>query len=131
MNITSFRIIDSTLREGEQFALAHFTIEQKLAIAAALDHFGVDYMELTSLVAAPQSESDLRHVALMARTFRLLTHVRCNLDDARLAIDTGVDGVDVLIATSSRLRPVSHGMSIDEIIDIGTDVVGAIRGAGV
>jgi len=34
MNITSFRIIDSTLREGEQFALAHFTIEQKLAIAA-------------------------------------------------------------------------------------------------
>jgi homocitrate synthase len=37
MNITSFRIIDSTLREGEQFALAHFTIEQKLAIAAALD----------------------------------------------------------------------------------------------
>jgi homocitrate synthase len=131
MSITSFRIIDSTLREGEQFALAHFTIEQKLAIAGALDRFGVDYMELTSPVASPQSESDLREVAAMPRSFRLLTHVRCNLDDARLAIDTGVDGVDVLIATSSRLRPVSHGMSIDEIIDIGTDVVGAIRGAGV
>ncbi len=97
----------------------------------ALDRFGVDYMELTSPVASPQSESDLREVAAMPRSFRLLTHVRCNLDDARLAIDTGVDGVDVLIATSSRLRPVSHGMSIDEIIDIGTDVVGAIRGAGV
>jgi homocitrate synthase len=131
MSITSFRIIDSTLREGEQFALAHFTIEQKLAIAGALDRFGVDYMELTSPVASPQSESDLREAAAMPRSFRLLTHVRCNLDDARLAIDTGVDGVDVLIATSSRLRPVSHGMSIDEIIDIGTDVVGAIRGAGV
>jgi homocitrate synthase len=130
MSITSFRIIDSTLREGEQFALAHFTIEQKLAIASALDRFGVDYMELTSPVASPQSESDLRQVAQTARSFRLLTHVRCNLDDARLAIDTGVDGVDVLIATSSRLRPVSHGMSIDEIIDVGTEVVGAIRGAG-
>ena len=45
-------------------------------------------------------------------------------------MDTGVDGVDVLIATSSRLRPVSHGMSIDEIIDVGTAVVGEIRGAG-
>ena len=63
MSITSFRIIDSTLREGEQFALAHFTIEQKLAIAAALDRFGVDYMELTSPVASPQSESDLRRLA--------------------------------------------------------------------
>jgi homocitrate synthase len=130
MSITSFRIIDSTLREGEQFALAHFTIEQKLAIAAALDEFGVDYMELTSPVASPQSESDLRQVAHTPRNFRLLTHVRCNLDDARVAIDTGVDGVDVLIATSSRLRPVSHGMSIDAIIDRGTEVVGAIRGAG-
>jgi homocitrate synthase len=130
MSITSFRIIDSTLREGEQFALAHFTIEQKLAIATALDRFGVDYMELTSPVASPQSESDLRQIARMARAFRLLTHVRCSLDDARLAIDTGVDGVDVLIATSSRLRPVSHGMTIDEIIDVGTEVVGEIRHAG-
>ena len=130
MSITSFRIIDSTLREGEQFALAHFTVDEKLAIAAALDRFGVDYMELTSPVASPQSESDLRRLAQMERRFRLLTHVRCNLDDARLAVDTGVDGVDVLIATSSRLRPVSHGMSIDEIIEVGTAVVGEIRGAG-
>jgi homocitrate synthase len=130
MNITSFRIIDSTLREGEQFALAHFTIEQKLAIAAALDRFGVDYMELTSPVASPNSEADLRRVAATERHFRLLTHVRCNLDDARLAIDTGVDGVDVLIATSSRLRTASHGLSIDEIIEIGGAVVAEIRRSG-
>jgi homocitrate synthase len=130
MNITSFRIIDSTLREGEQFALAHFTIEQKLVIAAALDRFGVDYMELTSPVASPQSEADLRRIAQMERRFRLLTHVRCNLDDARLALDTGVDGVDVLIATSSRLRPVSHGFSIDEIIGMGGEVVTEIKAAG-
>lgn len=130
MSITSFHIIDSTLREGEQFALAHFTIEQKLAIAAALDRFGVDYMELTSPVASPQSEADLRSVARTDRRFRLLTHVRCSIEDASLAIDAGVDGVDVLIATSSRLRPVSHGMSIDEIIEIGSEVVGQIRSAG-
>ncbi len=130
MNITSFQIIDSTLREGEQFAFAHFTIEQKLAIASALDRFGVDYMELTSPLASPQSEADLRRIALTERTFRLLTHVRCNLEDARLAIDTGVDGVDVLIATSSRLRPVSHGMSIEQIIETGSEVVAEIRGAG-
>jgi homocitrate synthase len=130
MSITSFHIIDSTLREGEQFAFAHFTIDEKLAIAGALDRFGVEYMELTSPVASPQSEADLRRLAATERHLRLLTHVRCSLDDARRAIETGVDGVDVLIATSSRLRPVSHGMSIDEIIEIGTAVVGEIRAAG-
>ena len=82
MSITSFRIIDSTLREGEQFALAHFTIEQKLAIAAALDRFGVDYMELTSPVASPQSESDLRRLARLSdasacsRTFAAISTTR-------------------------------------------------------
>jgi homocitrate synthase len=130
MNIERFHIIESTLREGEQFARAHFTWEQKLEIAAALDAFGVDYMELTSPLASPQSEADLRLIANQPRRFRLLTHVRCNLDDARLAIDTGVDGVDVLFATSSQLRPISHGYSIDEIIEIGTDVVRTINAAG-
>ncbi|MBV9100614.1 MAG: homocitrate synthase [Candidatus Dormibacteraeota bacterium] len=130
MSIPHLRIIDSTLREGEQFAHAHFSTAQKLQIAAALDRFGVDYMELTSPLASPQSESDLRTVAQMARRFRLLTHVRCSLADARRAIDTGVDGVDVLFATSTRLRTASHGLSIDEIIEIGTAVVREIRAAG-
>ena len=58
--IREFHIIDSTLREGEQFALAHFTQEQKLTIAAALDALGVGYMELSSPVASPQSDADLR-----------------------------------------------------------------------
>jgi homocitrate synthase len=130
MKIDSFHIIDSTLREGEQFMLAHFTPEQKVAIATALDEFGADYMELTSPVASPQSEADLRLIAALPRRFRLLTHVRCNLDDARAAMATGVDGVDVLFATSSQLRPVSHGYSIDEIIEIGGAVVGEIQRAG-
>jgi homocitrate synthase len=128
--IREFHIIDSTLREGEQFALAHFTQEQKLTIAAALDAFGVDYMELSSPVASPQSEADLRLLAALSRGFRLLTHVRCNLDDARHAIATGADRVDVLFATSSRLRPASHPYSIDEIIEIGADVVREITAAG-
>src|SRR5438552_15706535 len=130
MSITAFHVIDSTLREGEQFAHAHFTPPQKLEITAALDEFGADYLELTSPLASPQSEADLRLIATRPRRFRLLTHVRCNLDDARLAIDTGVDGVDVLIATSSKLRPVSHGLSVDEIIATGIAVVTEIRGRG-
>ena len=43
-NLYSFSIIDSTLREGEQFATAHFNTEQKIKIAQALDDFGVEYV---------------------------------------------------------------------------------------
>jgi hypothetical protein len=31
------------------------------------------------------------------------------MDDARIAVETGVDGVDVVIGTSSYLREHSHG----------------------
>ena len=37
-------IIESTLREGEQFANAFFDTEKKIEIAKALDDFGVDYV---------------------------------------------------------------------------------------
>lgn len=43
-NVSRFKIIESTLREGEQFANAFFTTEKKIEIAKALDDFGVDYV---------------------------------------------------------------------------------------
>lgn len=43
-NVSSFKIIESTLREGEQFANAFFDTAKKIEIAKALDDFGVDYV---------------------------------------------------------------------------------------
>jgi homocitrate synthase len=53
------------------------------------------------------------------------------MDDARLAIDTGVDGIDVLFGTSSLLRQFSHGKSIPEIIHAAIEVVTYIKSQGV
>src|SRR5438874_17086 len=130
MTIRAFKIIESTLREGEQFAPAHFTPAQKVAIAQMLDQFGVDYLELTSPCASPQSEADLRTVAALPLQAKVLTHVRCHLDDARVAVGTGADGIDVLFGTSSAMRAFSHGKTVDEIIETGTDVVRYIQSQG-
>lgn len=43
-NVSRFKIIESTLREGEQFANAFFDTQKKIEIAKALDDFGVDYV---------------------------------------------------------------------------------------
>lgn len=45
-DLLNFKIIDSTLREGEQFATAHFDTAQKLKIAKALDEVGVEYVRI-------------------------------------------------------------------------------------
>jgi homocitrate synthase len=111
------------LREGEQFVNAFFTTEQKVTIAQMLDDFGVEYLELTTPCASPQSEQDCRTIAGLGLRAKTLTHTRCVLDDVKRAIDTGVDGVDIVIGTSSYLREFSHGKSIDKIIETAQTVL--------
>ena len=130
MPVERFAIIDSTLREGEQFSNAHFTTEQKIQIAKALDAFGVEYIELTSPVASPQSLEDLKTVAALGLHAKVLTHVRCHMDDASVAVRTGVDGIDILFGTSSYLREFSHGKSVDEIICEARNVITFIKDHG-
>lgn len=127
MPLDDFHIIESTLREGEQFAGANFTTEQKIRIARALDGFGVEYLELTSPLASPQSLADVRTIAGLGLYAKILTHIRCYVEDAKVALDTGVDGLDVVIGTSSLLRQFSHGKTIDEIVELATAVLTFIR----
>lgn len=130
-SFSKFNVIESTLREGEQFEGCHFSLDDKLEIAAALDAFGVEYMELTTPLASPQSEATLRAVAGMKRRFRLLTHIRARMDEARLAVDCGVDGVDIYIGTSAYMRQFSHGRSLQEIIDSSGEIVSWLKSQGI
>ncbi len=127
MSLQNYAIIESTLREGEQFIGANFSRDDKIRIARALDAFGVEYLELTSPLASPGSMADLEAITGLGLNARILTHIRCRIDDAKIALDTGVDGLDVVIGTSSQLRQFSHGMSIDEIIDLAAETLTWIR----
>jgi homocitrate synthase len=130
MPLDRFNIIESTLREGEQFVGANFSTEQKVQIAAKLDEFGVEYIELTSPIASPKSMEDCRTIANLGLKAKILTHVRCTMEDARLAATTGVDGIDVVIGTSSVLRQFSHGKDIPTIVRMAREVVSYIRDLG-
>lgn len=131
MSIKDFCIIESTLREGEQFVGANFTTEQKVTIAQALDEFGVEYIELTSPAASPKSLEDCKIIANLGLKCKVLTHIRCSLPDGRLAASTGVDGIDIVIGTSSMLRQFSHGKDIPTIIQMAREVVAYVRDQGI
>lgn len=131
MSLTNFAIIESTLREGEQFVNAFFSTAEKIQIATLLDAFGVEYLELTSPLASPESYNDCVTIAKLGLNAKILTHTRCTIADAKRAVDTGVDGVDVVIGTSSYLRDFSHGKDIEQIIDMAQEVVAYLLSQGV
>jgi homocitrate synthase len=130
MPIRNLAIIESTLREGEQFAAAHFTLEQRRQIAHAVDDFGVEYIEVTTPVASAAAEASCREIAALPLSATVLTHTRCVPDDVRLAIDCGVGGVDLLFGTSAWLRTHSHGLVIEEILEAAEVCIELVRAAG-
>ncbi|WWC87097.1 homocitrate synthase, cytosolic isozyme [Kwoniella dendrophila CBS 6074] len=131
-NTSNWSIIESTLREGEQFANAFFTLETKIKIAKMLDEFGVEYIELTSPAASPESRAHCEAICKLGlKKTKILTHIRCHMDDARLAVETGVDGVDVVIGTSSFLREHSHGKDMTWITKTAIEVIEFVKSKGI
>ncbi|KAK5140383.1 hypothetical protein LTR04_003022, partial [Oleoguttula sp. CCFEE 6159] len=96
------------------FANSFFDTEAKIKIAKALDDFGVDYIELTSPAASEQSRKDCE-----------------DMDDARIAVETGVDGVDVVIGTSQMLREHSHGKDMTYIKNTAIEVIEFVKSKGI
>lgn len=130
MAFRQWHIIDSTLREGEQFALGNFTLEDKIELVKALDAFGIEFIELTTPVASPASRRDCEAIAGLGLNARILTHTRADLRDAEVAVACGVDGLDILFGTSSELRTFSHGRSVEEIIAQSVEVIGWVKSQG-
>ena len=123
------RIIDSTLREGEQFAHARFSTDDKVAIARALDALGVDYLELTSPAISPRARRDVERIVELRLRSRIIAHGRCTVSDVQAAIDAGVDAVGLYFATSPVLRRASHGREIQQVIDaMAAPIARAVEG---
>ncbi|KAI4281258.1 MAG: hypothetical protein L6R35_005690 [Caloplaca aegaea] len=134
-NVSNFQIIESTLREGEQFANAFFDTETKVKIA--YDYPGADprhravniypllhrRLLLRLIDFSEQSRRDCETIAKLGLKAKILTHVRCNLDDARLAVETGVDGVDVVVGIADTVGVATPR----EVYDLVRTLRGVVR----
>lgn len=97
-------VIESTLREGQQFCWANFTLDEQRKIVEALGGIGVERIE----VGNPAGEEARKNIASLLKVSGrplFLAHVRNRLSDVQAAIDIGVDGVNILcVADEERLR---------------------------
>ncbi len=131
MALDTVAILDTTLREGEQFAYAHFTTAQKLDIAHLLDRFGVDAIEITNPAASPRSFADAKLLAqLPHRRARIFAHVRCTTGDVQAALDAGVDGINIFYGMSEQLRTHSHGQALDAMIATAQECIALAQSRG-
>jgi homocitrate synthase len=123
-------ILDSTLREGEQFTGACFTLEQRLTIARLLNATGVAFIEVPSPLASPETQEAVQAICNLNLRSHVVAHVRCVEADVQAALDTSVYGLNLFYGTSTQLRTFSHGRRIEQMIADAVPLVRRVRDAG-
>jgi len=85
-NPKKIRVLDSTLREGEQHPGVSFTNKQRIQIAWMLDYFGVDQIEISPIVSKDHKEAT-KTIIKQGLTADIVSHGRALKED----IDTSLD----------------------------------------
>jgi isopropylmalate/homocitrate/citramalate synthase len=86
--LTTVKILDSTLREGEQSVGVSFTKKQRLQIAWMLDRFGVDCIEISPVVSESHKES-LKEMLRAGLRAEIIAHGRALGRDIDTSIECG------------------------------------------
>ena len=88
--LEDLRILDSTLREGEQSVGISFTKRQRLQIAWMLDYFGVDAIEISPVVSDSHRES-LCEMQKAGFAAQIISHGRALPEDVEVGRACDVD----------------------------------------
>ncbi len=94
------KILDSTLRDGEQTPGVAFTPEQKLEIAKALDELGVDIIEAGSPATSEGERKAIRMISGEGLNAEICAFCRCLRQDVDLALQCEVNSIHLVIPTS-------------------------------
>ncbi len=94
------RILDATLREGEQTPGVYFDKHIKLAIARLLDEIGIDIIEAGHPAVTPEIHSAVDTLAHKSFEAKIGAHSRSLKSDVELALDCGVNFLGIFYCVS-------------------------------
>ncbi|PWB87164.1 2-isopropylmalate synthase [Methanobrevibacter thaueri] len=120
MNI---KVLDTTLRDGEQTPGVSLTSLEKLRIATKLDEIGVEYIEAGSAITSEGERASIKEITSQGFGAEILSFSRPLTVDIDYCLDCDVDGVNLVVPTSELHIHDKLNISCDELIDLSNDAV--------
>ncbi len=116
------RILDTTLRDGEQTPGVSLTPDEKIQIAKALDDLGVDVIEAGAAITSEGERESIKRIAREGLRAEIASYARLLRNDVDLAIDCGVDTVFLVAPTSDlhikyKLKS-TRGRVLDDAVEL-------------
>ncbi len=100
MKNTEIKIVDTTLRDGEQTAGVVFSKAEKLQIARMLDDLGVHQIEAGIPVMGGDEEEAIKAIVKAGLKASIMGWNRAVISDIEASLRCGVDAVAISISTS-------------------------------
>ncbi|WP_458406195.1 (R)-citramalate synthase [Methanobrevibacter sp.] len=120
MNI---KILDTTLRDGEQTPGVSLTSLEKLRIARKLDEINVDYIEAGSAITSEGERDSIKEITSQDLNAEILSFARPLTVDIDYCIDCDVDGVNLVVPTSDLHIHDKLNTTSDKLIDLSNNAV--------
>ncbi|WP_188603807.1 2-isopropylmalate synthase [Vulcanisaeta souniana] len=124
------RLLDTTLRDGEQTPGVALKPEDKLTIALKLEELGVDSIEAGFPIVSDGEFKAVRSIAREVNNSEVIALSRTRREDIDKAIDADVKAVHIFIATSDLHMKYKLKMDREEVVKAAVDAVSYAKSHG-
>jgi len=116
------QLLDTTLRDGEQAPGVSLTPTEKARIAQSLDAAGIDVIEAGSAVTGPGERETISRVTDLDLDATVTSFARGVEHDIDLAMDCGVDGINLVVPASDQHIEdkvgTSHAENVEQTVQL-------------
>lgn len=120
MNI---KVLDTTLRDGEQTPGVSLTTNEKLRIATKLDEIGIDYIEAGSAITSEGERQSIKEITSQGFKAEILSFSRPLTKDIDYCIECDVNAVNLVVPTSDLHIRDKLKTSRKDLIDLSNSAV--------
>ncbi len=130
-NTRTIRILDTTLRDGEQTPGVSLTTEDKIEIARQLSKLGVDIIEAGFPSSSEGERKVVKDIAKLGLKSKVCALSRCIKKDIDAALDCEVDLIHVFIPTSPVQMKHAVNMTPEQVLSSAVESVQYVKKHGV